>query len=132
MVSGKVRAKWFVSFTKRMGRQERKSCLVFIIIKSSKVSKSHNIFKLFLNLLPKYSNLAFSDGPHVPINDILVFRGETDGDIVEPRGPNTFGWDPCFQPLGYSQTYAEMDKSEKNKISHRFKAFKLFREHFVK
>lgn len=30
------------------------------------------------------------------------------------------GWDSCFEYEG--QTYAEMDKSEKNKISHRGKA----------
>lgn len=76
-------------------------------------------------------NVAYSNGPNDDIKDILVFRGETDGHIVEPRGPAAFGWDPCFQPLGYTQTYAEMDKNEKNKISHRYKAFKLFREHFV-
>jgi inosine triphosphate pyrophosphatase len=30
------------------------------------------------------------------------------------------GWDSCFEYEG--QTYAEMEKSEKNKISHRAKA----------
>ena len=35
------------------------------------------------------------------------------------RGPTDFGWDPIFQPDGYDETYAEMPKSEKNKISHR-------------
>jgi len=32
----------------------------------------------------------------------------------------TIGWDSCFEYEG--QTYAEMDKTEKNKISHRGKA----------
>ena len=36
--------------------------------------------------------------------------------------------DPIFQPLGYDQTYAEMEKSLKNSISHRFKAVKQLKE----
>ena len=32
----------------------------------------------------------------------------------------TLGWDACFEYEG--QTYAEMPKAEKNKISHRGKA----------
>ena len=48
-----------------------------------------------------------------------LFIGKTPGEIVSPRGPNSFGWDPCFQPKDYKQTYAEMGEEEKNKISHR-------------
>ena len=48
-----------------------------------------------------------------------LFIGKTPGEIVSPRGPNSFGWDPCFQPKDYKQTYAEMGEKEKNKISHR-------------
>lgn len=51
-----------------------------------------------------------------------LFIGRTQGEIVPPRGPNNFGWDPIFQPQGYAQTYAEMAKEEKNQISHRGKA----------
>ena len=55
------------------------------------------------------------DEPH-------LFIGKTEGEIVSPRGPNYFGWDPCFQPKDYTQTYAEMGVNEKNKISHRAKS----------
>ena len=51
-----------------------------------------------------------------------TFVGRTPGTIVEPRGPNNFGWDPVFQPDGFEETYAEMDKEVKNKISHRYRA----------
>ena len=34
------------------------------------------------------------------------------------------GYDPIFQPDGYSETFGEMDRWEKNKISHRADAFK--------
>ena len=33
-----------------------------------------------------------------------------------------FGWDPVFQPEGFDKTYAEIELSEKNKISHRGRA----------
>lgn len=62
---------------------------------------------------------------------ILLFRGKTPGTIVEPRGPPDFGWDPCFEPDGFNQTYAEMPKDVKNAISHRGKALDALREHFV-
>lgn len=60
-----------------------------------------------------------------------VFDGRTDGTIVEPRGPRDFGWDPCFQPKGYTQTYAEMDKSVKNQISHRSLALQKLKTHLL-
>ncbi|EDL80209.1 inosine triphosphatase (nucleoside triphosphate pyrophosphatase) (mapped), isoform CRA_c [Rattus norvegicus] len=47
-----------------------------------------------------------------------------------PRGSRDFGWDPCFQPDGYEQTYAEMPKAEKNTISHRFRALFKLQEYF--
>ncbi|KAK0356816.1 nucleoside triphosphate pyrophosphohydrolase ham1 [Friedmanniomyces endolithicus] len=60
---------------------------------------------------------AYCEGPgHEPI----VFQGRTDGMIVPARGPTDFGWDACFEYEG--QTYAEMPKEEKNKISHRGRA----------
>ena len=38
--------------------------------------------------------------------------------------------DPCFQPQGYNVTYAEMEKSEKNMISHRSKALAKLKDFF--
>nr|XP_060479985.1 inosine triphosphate pyrophosphatase [Panthera onca] len=52
------------------------------------------------------------------------------GRIVVPRGCRDFGWDPCFQPDGYEQTYAEMPKAEKNTISHRFRALLELQKYF--
>ncbi|KAK7889329.1 hypothetical protein WMY93_024889 [Mugilogobius chulae] len=48
--------------------------------------------------------------------EVQLFRGITEGHIVEPRGPRDFGWDPCFQPDGYEKTYAELPKEVKNTI----------------
>jgi XTP/dITP diphosphohydrolase len=45
------------------------------------------------------------------------------GVILErPHGKGGFGYDPLFLPHGYSQTFAEMDLSLKNTISHRARA----------
>ena len=58
------------------------------------------------------------------LNDRLeVFEGICKGEIItEKQGENGFGYDPIFKPLGYDQTFAEMDLVIKNKISHRGKA----------
>ncbi len=53
-----------------------------------------------------------------------VFEGSMPGRIVWPmRGDQGHGYDPIFQPDGYDVTFGEMDRWQKNKISHRAKAF---------
>ncbi|XP_036138777.1 inosine triphosphate pyrophosphatase-like isoform X2 [Monomorium pharaonis] len=61
-------------------------------------------------------------------SEVQLFQGRTQGTIVSPRGSRDFGWDPCFQPLGYDKTYAELSKEEKNKISHRSKALEKLKD----
>ncbi len=52
-----------------------------------------------------------------------LFEGIVNGEILrEKKGDEGFGYDPIFQPEGYSETFAEMDLNEKNKISHRARA----------
>lgn len=54
-----------------------------------------------------------------------VFPGVMEGQIVWPmRGDQGHGYDPIFQPEGYVNTFGEMDRWEKNKISHRAEAFR--------
>ena len=49
-----------------------------------------------------------------------VFEGKVEGEIVNTeRGGNGFGYDPIFRAKGHDKTFAEMDRDEKNKISHR-------------
>ena len=52
-----------------------------------------------------------------------LFEGIMRGTILqERRGTAGFGYDPIFQPEGYTETFAEMGNEEKNKISHRARA----------
>ena len=53
------------------------------------------------------------------------FEGIVEGIILKSQhGQKGFGYDPVFQPSGYSQTFAEMELKQKNLISHRAIAFK--------
>lgn len=61
-----------------------------------------------------------------------VFEGRMEGEIVWPmRGDQGHGYDPIFQPTGYEQTFGEMDRWEKNKISHRADAFQKLQTIFA-
>lgn len=59
--------------------------------------------------------------------DIKTFVGSCEGVIVPPSGTSNFGWDQIFMPFGYDKTFAEMTRPEKNKVSHRSKAFREFK-----
>jgi XTP/dITP diphosphohydrolase len=62
--------------------------------------------------------LAWPDG-----HDEVV-EGFVDGTFVWPmRGETGHGYDPIFQPLGETRTFAEMSHDEKNTMSHRANAF---------
>ena len=53
-----------------------------------------------------------------------VAEGRCDGVLRrEPRGGGGFGYDPLFVPHGHTRTYAELTEAEKNKISHRGRAW---------
>ncbi len=56
-------------------------------------------------------------------NKLETFTGICEGKItLDKKGDGGFGYDPIFQPDGYSKTFAELPLDEKNKISHRGKA----------
>ncbi len=53
------------------------------------------------------------------------FEGTVKGTIHnKKKGTAGFGYDPIFEPAGYSRTFAEMSLEEKNKFSHRAIAVK--------
>ena len=53
-----------------------------------------------------------------------VVEGRTDGTLSEhPRGTGGFGWDAIFVPDGEARTFAEMSGEEKDRLSHRRRAW---------
>ena len=64
-----------------------------------------------------------------PDGKVIQARGEIHGELTrQPAGENGFGYDPIFYypPLG--KTTAELSPEEKNAVSHRANALKLFYE----
>jgi len=54
-----------------------------------------------------------------------TFDGRVDGILVwPPRGERGFGYDPMFVPVGYEETFGELDPELKHSISHRADAFR--------
>ena len=62
-----------------------------------------------------------------PDGKTIQARGEVHGELLrEPRGENGFGYDPIFYYPPAGKSTAELSPEEKNKISHRANALKLF------
>ena len=56
----------------------------------------------------------------------ILFTGIAKGRITDKKlGEKGFGYDPIFQPEGYTETFAQLSSEIKNKISHRGKATQL-------
>lgn len=66
--------------------------------------------------------VAWPGGPGVTV------EGRIDGTLVFPgRGDRGFGYDPIFQPLGFDQTFGELEPAAKDAMSHRARAFALLK-----
>lgn len=62
-----------------------------------------------------------------PDSEPLLFKGVSEGKISESKkGAKGFGFDPIFIPAGYEKTFAELPMEEKNRLSHRGRAFEKF------
>ena len=56
-------------------------------------------------------------------------EGTCEGSLVsKPRGTGGFGYDPIFVPAGWEQTMAELPPEEKDRISHRGRAFRALKD----
>jgi XTP/dITP diphosphohydrolase len=87
---------------------------------------SENIEKVLLNLQGITNrNARFRTVITLLIGqDEYSFEGKVEGKIImEKRGEFGFGYDPIFIPEDESRTFAEMSLEEKNKFSHRARAF---------
>jgi XTP/dITP diphosphohydrolase len=64
-----------------------------------------------------------------PGEAVQVVRGTLDGLIAEePSGRNGFGYDPVFFVPDLGKTLAQLTPDEKNRVSHRARAFTKARE----
>jgi XTP/dITP diphosphohydrolase len=81
---------------------------------------------LLLNKLKNESNrnAQFRTAIALIINgELHTFEGKVEGEIrKEKSGTGGFGYDPIFEPENRGITFAEMELTEKNKISHRGRA----------
>jgi XTP/dITP diphosphohydrolase len=67
--------------------------------------------------------LAYPDG------DLIHAEGTCEGALrSDPAGSRGFGYDPVFVPVGWDRTMAELTDEEKDRISHRGRAFRALRE----
>ena len=66
--------------------------------------------------------------PFLKDGEPIVVEGTCEGKITRtPRGSGGFGYDPLFLVEGTDKTMAELDEGEKNRISHRGRAFDKLR-----
>lgn len=68
-----------------------------------------------------------------PVGTEFLFEGVCVGSIGRiPEGNQGFGYDPIFYPKDSQLSFAQMDLVQKNKFSHRAKAFKGFCDFITK
>jgi len=80
--------------------------MMFLLQKMEDISNRNARFKTVVSLIQNGVN--------------YLFEGAVYGKLrTEPTGTKGFGYDPIFEPTGYHKTFAEMELSEKNRISHR-------------
>ena len=93
------------------GERGDRQNMLFLLQKMEGISNRKARFKTVISLVHKGVN--------------HLFEGVINGKIrLAPTGENGFGYDPIFEPDGYTQTFAEMGLALKNKISHRALAMK--------
>jgi XTP/dITP diphosphohydrolase len=69
----------------------------------------------------------------VPSGAALTYEARCEGLIVEhPSGAGGFGYDPIFFYPPLKMTFAQLNNEEKNRVSHRGKAFLELRSEFEK
>jgi len=76
-------------------------------------------------LTARYRCVAASVAPG---GELVSAEGLCEGTLTtRPRGSGGFGYDPIFVPVGWDQTMAELEPDEKDRISHRGRAFRALR-----
>ena len=90
---------------------------------------------LLLKNLDEYSNKKARFRTVITYRDekeTIQFEGIINGEIIsEGTGNYGFGYDPIFIPDGSQLTFAQMPLDEKNKFSHRARAFTKLKAYLI-
>lgn len=91
-------------------------------------SDTDNIKKLLRDMKDEGNRAAgFVSALSLSFNgrDLELVTGEVRGEILrEPRGKSGFGYDPVFFIPSLGKSFGEIPTGEKNRMSHRFRAFR--------
>lgn len=90
--------------------------------------------QLVLNKLSEQDNRSARFKTVIALNvkgEQILFEGIVNGTIrTEKTGTNGFGYDPIFEPENCGKTFGEMNTDEKNRYSHRARAFQKMIAYF--
>ena len=65
----------------------------------------------------------------MPDGSVVHTEADCEGTLrTSPAGSGGFGYDPIFVPVGWDMTMAELTDEQKDRISHRGRAFRALRE----
>lgn len=65
----------------------------------------------------------------MPDGEATYAEGVCEGTLLtKPRGERGFGYDPIFVPAGWESAMAELTDEQKDRISHRGRAFRALRD----
>ena len=138
LAMGKLKEKFYISateeYTKRLGAYCK-----FNLLELPEVRLPENPSPAEIAAgLDKEAELIFSKIPKgswfcilTPEGKTIQARGEVHGELTrEPKGENGFGYDPLF--ISENGCFGHLSAEEKDEISHRGKALKLFKEELTK
>ncbi|MBF4474977.1 MULTISPECIES: XTP/dITP diphosphatase [Methanobacterium] len=88
---------------------------------------NQGILKLMNNVKDRYAEFRSVIGFATPKTEPETFLGVVGGQIAhQEKGDHGFAYDPLFVPEGYSQTFGELTRKEKNEFSHRRRSLENF------
>ena len=93
-------------------------------------------FRCVIALTPVICNPVENASPVCYANEFelqtQLFEGVCEGRIqFAAAGQGGFGYDPLFVPEGFTQSFAELGGTEKNRLSHRARALAGLKQHFA-
>jgi len=88
---------------------------------------NQGILKLMNSVEDRYAEFRSVIGYATPKTEPETFLGVVGGHIAhQEKGKHGFAYDPLFIPEGYSRTFGELTRDEKNEFSHRRRSLESF------